>query len=276
MILAVFSARNEGFHLPFFLPHLAGWVDGFVALDDGSTDDTERILSREPKMLDILSNPKREDDGIVRERANRERLLRRAKALGARWVLCLDPDERLETRVLAKLVDVRARAERHGKPLVAFRLRELWDSPLHYRIDGLWGRKERVRFFEVPESITYEGVALHAPWYPDAHAGAGKTLRVPGNIYHLKMIRGRDRERRRRLYNELDPERRWQSVGYDYLTDEAGLTLNRIPPWRSYSASSIPPELRELRPKRSALDAARSEARRGLDAVRGIVRAARG
>jgi hypothetical protein len=277
MILAIFSARNEAYHLPFYLAHLAPHVDGFLALDDGSTDRTRAILEAQSNMLDVLANEPRPDDVVLREPENRRRLLFRARELGAKWVLCLDPDERLEERALERLDQLRHRAERERKPLVAFRLRELWDSPMHYRVDGVWGRKERVRFFAMPRSeLAYAGSALHGPWYPEEHAGPGKTYGVAANIYHLKMIRERDREERRRLYNRLDPERQWQRVGYDYLTDERGLRLNRIMPWRGYAPSSIPPDLRDLRPRRGARDVVLGEITRGIDALHGVVRVARG
>jgi len=49
------------------------------------------------------------------------------------------------------------------------------------------------------------------------------------------MMRWKDREERRNRYMKLDPEARWQpAVGYDYLTDERGLRLRRIPAGRRY------------------------------------------
>ncbi|MDX8451038.1 hypothetical protein, partial [Mesorhizobium captivum] len=42
------------------------------------------------------------------------------------------------------------------------------------------------------------------------------------------------RAARRDLYNLLDPDRRLQQVGYDYLADETGAVLEAIPPGRDY------------------------------------------
>jgi hypothetical protein len=55
------------------------------------------------------------------------------------------------------------------------------------------------------------------------------------NIYHLKMIAPVRRLGRRDLYKHLDPENRFQSMGYDYLADEHGMTLEEIPEHRQYS-----------------------------------------
>jgi hypothetical protein len=48
------------------------------------------------------------------------------------------------------------------------------------------------------------------------------------------MISPLRRAGRRNLYKHLDPEHRYQSIGYDYLTDEAGAQFEAIPPRRRY------------------------------------------
>ena len=46
-----------------------------------------------------------------------------------------------------------------------------------------------------------------------------------------------DREARKQKFKRLDPESRWQSIGYDYLTDETGLTLEPVPEVRDFRAT---------------------------------------
>ena len=48
------------------------------------------------------------------------------------------------------------------------------------------------------------------------------------------MISPARRAGRRDLYKHLDPEHRYQSIGYDYLTDEAGAQFEPIPPRSHY------------------------------------------
>ena len=48
------------------------------------------------------------------------------------------------------------------------------------------------------------------------------------------MMRAEDRAARRARYERLDPDRRWQSIGYAYLTDEAGIVLEQLPRGRDY------------------------------------------
>ncbi len=49
------------------------------------------------------------------------------------------------------------------------------------------------------------------------------------------MISAADRAARTARYKELDPEALYQSIGYDYLTDETGLLLEPIPPERGFA-----------------------------------------
>lgn len=51
MLYAVMCVRNEEYHLQSFLNHLRKYVDGFIDLDDGSSDKTLDILKNEPKMI---------------------------------------------------------------------------------------------------------------------------------------------------------------------------------------------------------------------------------
>ncbi|QNH33267.1 hypothetical protein [Aminobacter sp. MDW-2] len=71
---------------------------------------------------------------------------------------------------------------------------------------------------------------LHNLWHPK-NAGF-KELRSGLNLYHLKMIDPARRSARRDLL--LDPHRRDQAIGCDYLADETGVRLETIPADRSY------------------------------------------
>ncbi len=245
-LMGVMCVRNEARWLPGLLAHLEDHVDAFLAFDDGSTDGTRDVLARHPKMLDVIGNPPVENH-VWREDLNRARLLSHARELGAQWVLAIDPDERLELTLARNLRRVCDAAESFDKALVVFRNRELWDSPLHYRIDGLWGRKLRERLFRMPDAPTFGNFTrLHGPWHPHETEVHGRPAQWPGNIYHLKMVRRDWREARRDLYNGLDPTKEFQKwIGYDYLTNERGLALAKIPPWRSYDLSTLPDMLRD-------------------------------
>ena len=136
-------------------------------------------------------------------------LMEIVREMGADWVYYTAPDERLEYRAGAVLRDL---AERGKHDRYRLRLREMW-TPDSYRSDGVWGRKWRTRFYRPGTS--------------------GKGRNVDLNIYHLKMIEPENRKERARvhsLYNTWDNGSR----GFDYMTDERGLVLERIPADRGF------------------------------------------
>ena len=118
MLIAVMCVRNEEYHLPSFLNHIRDYVDGFVVLDDGSTDNTINILKNEEKMLKIIENPVTNKLNWD-EDTNRIKLLKEAfkvsKDKENTWVICCDPDERFEIRFLKRMKKILS--ERNCKSL---------------------------------------------------------------------------------------------------------------------------------------------------------------
>lgn len=241
----VMQLRNEERYLEGCLAHLREHVDGIIALDDGSTDATREILEREPSLLAVLHHSAR-GEHVWRERDNKRQLLQRARELDLDWVLCCDADERYERTFLENLKAIAGSFPPDQLVCIWVTLRELWNSPRQYRVDGIWGRKKRARFFRLPRVITFnDDQDLHGQWYPDQTRKNGRMLRIGHALYHLKSIHRDDRERRSAFYNRIDPERRFQPEGYDYLADEGDdLRLEAIPPGREYDYGTLPPDLR--------------------------------
>jgi len=244
-IACVMQLRNEAYWLPGCLDHLRGHVDAIVALDDGSTDATASLLAREPAVADVLSNPASAGH-VWRERDNKRRLVERTRALGFDWVLCCDADERYESAFLANLRGIASTVRPGGVVSIVVALKELWDSPRHYRQDGAWGAKTRARFFQVPARVAYDlDSDLHGQWYPDHLRKYGRHVPMDLRLYHLKSIRREDRIRRRDFYNAIDPQRRFQRAGYDYLADEpADRVVEPIEAGREYDYATLPEDLR--------------------------------
>jgi hypothetical protein len=208
--IAVFSFRYDAQLVPALIENLRPVVDGWISWDDRQaassfTGDTER----------------------------RKRLIQAAYDAGAQWVLAMDPDERLE-RAAAEIVPRLIRA-----PLTAswsFRLRELY-APDAYRVDGVWGEKRQSRLFRlfhhqfpIADKGSFQTAELHQPW---VSGGMGRR-HAELNLYHLKMITPERRQARSALYNALDPEARFQRIGYDYLADDSGAVLEKIAAGREY------------------------------------------
>ena len=204
-VVAVFSYRWDAHLVPGLIENLRGAVDGWIAWDDRN------------------SAP-----GFGDEPARRRALLAEARAAGARWVLAVDPDERFERgfadRLPALLAADRPAAWR-------FALRELYRRDA-YRVDGVWGQKRQLRLFTLDAAAPPSAKPVHGLWLPEEAPHAVRDADI--NLYHLKMITPERRRARAALYNRLDPERRMQPIGYDYLAEDSGAVLEPIPPGRDY------------------------------------------
>ena len=245
MIIAVMCVRNEEYHLPTFLKHLRKYVDGFVVLDDGSTDNTLDILKNEPKMLKIIKRPvtnKLDWD----EKGNRKKLLKEtykiSKDKDNTWVLCCDPDERFETRFLKRLRDLT-----NEKKVYGVHFRELFGDKNHYRCDGIWNGKLKYIFFPLSKKMDFDSTYIyrhHIPWY---YAEISNNLELlEYNLYHFKMLKSYDRLKRADLYNKLDPDKKMQPVGYDYLYDLNGIKLQKVKFKNRYDYKNIPDDLKKF------------------------------
>jgi len=204
-VLAIFSFRYDAHLVPDLIANLEPIVDGWVAFDD-----------------------RHGRDAFGDERQRLDALIGEARRLGADWVLAVDPDERFEAR-LAEGID---RLLHRRRPTVwSFQLREMF-TPTAYRTDGVWDGRLRNRLFPLLEDLRFDELPLHGHRVP---VGGRYRQRNSGfNLYHLRMIAPERRRLRRDLNKALDPERRLQEIGYDYLADDAGAVLEEIPRGRGY------------------------------------------
>jgi glycosyltransferase involved in cell wall biosynthesis len=233
-ILALLAFRNEMGYLPDWFESVRPLVDGIVALDDGSTDGSAEFVAAQPEVLQLLRVPPRADHAWD-DALNHRRLVEASWAHRPDWLLGLDADERLEAGFRRRAESEIARARRQGHRAYRVHVREIWDDPLLYRADGLWGKKSSARLFEARRDHEFHMQRLHCYWAPlNSRGGDGDFPQADLYLYHLKMLRAEDREARRSRYESLDPGRDFQSIGYSYLTDTEGLRLERIPAGREY------------------------------------------
>jgi glycosyltransferase involved in cell wall biosynthesis len=236
-ILALLACRNEMAWLPDYFESAfasaAPLVDGVVALDDGSTDGSADYLAGRPEVVRLVRLPPREDhlwdDGL-----NHRRLVEASWDLRPDWLLGLDADERLEHGFRERAEEEIARAAREGHRAYRIHIREIWDHPLQFRADGLWGKKSGSRLFEARRDHEFHQQRLHCHWAPLNSRENGDFPQADLFLYHLKMLTPESRAARRARYENLDPDRRFQTIGYSYLTDTEGIRLERIAPGREY------------------------------------------
>jgi hypothetical protein len=177
---------------------------------------------------------------VWEEPRNRRLLVEAAWRYHADWVVVVDADERLEQDFRRRAHAEIARAERDGNLAYHVKFRELWDRPDQYRADGIWGEKAQVRLFQARADHEFDERLLHGLWAPlNSRTDDGYPF-ADLIIYHLRMFSPQDRLARQARYKRLDPDGRYQAIGYDYLTDETGLKLEALPAGRSYQPLVTP------------------------------------
>lgn len=225
-IICIMCLYNEEANIEDCINHLYNYVDKFVIFDDGSTDNTVSILRKYDKVVSIIENKNKK---YWAERKNRETVLKEAYNISETkmpWVLCIDADERFEIRFLKNLRKITNKYS-GTKSVLNVYFRELWGSYKKYRVDGLWGEKMKGLLFQLDSKMTFDYESEHhIPWaYREI---INNQIVLNYNLYHLKMINKKDREDRKKLYKELDPNNKMQPVGYDYLTDAENIKLINI------------------------------------------------
>jgi glycosyltransferase involved in cell wall biosynthesis len=226
-IIALLAFRNEEKYLPGFFAHLRNYVSEFIVLDDNSNDRSLEIAQSQPRTTTITRKSEESHPDHFFEVDNRRTLLEKALTHEADWVLCCDADERYEMPFLEQLSSITG----HRRVAYALRVRDLWDSNAHYRVDGLWGGKLKfVLFPATPFSDYYPSHTLHTRWPPPDIPCRRKNF-LDYNIYHLLSLRREDRIARLQKFKAIDPDCRYQpKIGYDYLIDETNIAVQRIAP----------------------------------------------
>jgi len=174
----------------------------------------------------------KEGDFFKDEGKYRQLQYKLAKEKGGEWVVVLDPDERFEKGAAKKIKDIIKRYGNNADRLVLkFNFRELYE-PKKYRVDGVWGKKVRFAVFRLKNDNIYSDKQLHTPKEPQN--SDVKIIETDLNIYHLKHIKPELRKNRKDIYNKLDPQHKFQGIGYDYLDDETDMKLKGIAIGRGY------------------------------------------
>ena len=185
-VVCLLPVRNGEADLPGYLASVARFADAVVALDDGSTDGTRRLLAAAPLVQALLVNPPRADYRGWDDGANRARLLAAAAALAPDWVVSLDADERIAADDAAALRHFVATEARPGHAY-GFALHRMWGDLGQSVPTGHWV----YRLFAFAPGLAFPDKRLHFAPVPTA-IPRDRWLPTTLRIQHLGAVdRGR-------------------------------------------------------------------------------------
>lgn len=205
-LVACFGWKYEPEWLIEQLKENLSWVDDFAILDCRERDEL-----------------------WVHEGDYRLILREKAREMGADWILITSPDERWEKNA-GKIV--RSHIDNHKEnKILEVNLKELY-HPLWYRVDGIWGTKVRRRIYPLKDDqiMLYQPIQCSAMPQNEDY----EIVHIDVNVYHLKMIGSENRKVRAKVFKKLDPDKKYQDIGYDYLDEEKDAKLVRIKEDRMY------------------------------------------
>jgi glycosyltransferase involved in cell wall biosynthesis len=166
------------------LSRVSEFADEIVILvDQATTDNTEDICRRFPKVVSLAKEPPHE----YNEAWSRNRVLQMAFDRNPDWVYCFDADEVIERRA----VDRRDELTDPEDPSIMLWVQpiiQLWNTENTQRVDGLWGNFYQGRMFRVlpGQKIDNSNNLIHSgstPFTPsDRHGFSHFRILHYGNV----------------------------------------------------------------------------------------------
>jgi glycosyltransferase involved in cell wall biosynthesis len=271
-LLCLLPARNCAEELPGWFESVARFADGVVALDDGSTDETAELLAREPLVVELLRNPRRETAAGWDDAANRQRLLDAAHAQGAEWVMQLDADERVVADDAEALRSFVAHGAEPGRAY-GFRVYRMVGDETYDRA-GLWV----YRLFACEPGQRLPSRRLHLVPVPES-IERRDWRKTTFRIQHRAGLTEERRRRRVLKYEQADPEHEFQH-DYSALLEPPAVPRPWVarppefPPLADPHGTGLELDLEELQPGAPLLSAiviSRDDEDRIEAAVRSVV-----
>lgn len=256
-VIGMLRVRNEARWIGEVLEKAAPLVDGFVILDDGSTDGTADIARRHPKVLEYRHQTMPQTDEVRDKNA----LLQWTLSHAPDWILALDGDEIVEDAAPAILRHELAHLP-PGATRLGFSFLYMWDRADAFRVDGIYADLRHPRMFRVsglqgdPREWRFapsrHGSNFHCGSVPANHSG--KTHYVDLRIKHFGYFDPALRRRKKAFYVAKDPGH-GDSGYYDHLCNETGM---RLAGWQERAAEDIWLSAADPRPWMAALHQARN------------------
>lgn len=202
---------------------VASVVDHVIILNDRTIPEKWQGINQQAEVISVFGGVDKWNDY-----GNRLTLLARAAALGCQWVVWCDDDWTFPYLTKKALLEQIRDATERGCIGIQYRLREMWDST-HYRSDGMWNFKTKVAIQKNPlmdEMVHWRGNHLQP-----LHAmplQVGDIMEADCDVLHWGMCTEELRKDRCEKHKKLDPENKYQEIGYDYMLDYQGIELTPL------------------------------------------------
>jgi len=196
-IIALLPVKNEAWILPTFISSVEPIVDKIIAIDDGSTDDSKKILKNAGAL--VIDNPFSTRRGWA-EYKIRQKLLDLGREHGGTHFICIDADEALTTPFLTegkKLLSAMSPGDRYSLTWLS-----LWKNKSKYRDDeSVWGNLHKhvifcddgITNFINPENVDYNTDSGQRPHLvgPTPVVTGKKVKKIPlesGALLHYQFV----------------------------------------------------------------------------------------
>lgn len=186
MIVQITMTRNECFLLKELLPIWSKYADGFVFLNDDSTDDTAQFLEENKEKYNILSIINIKDDVLnvlKNESEVRQSLYDEARKFSNK-IICLDSDEYLDGSITKEQLE----SALDNSPDTVFYLQWVqYASKDTLRVDGAWKQNLTDRIGYYPERRLFPYRQMHSLHLPTANRS---TVIDPTHLFiaHLQWL----------------------------------------------------------------------------------------
>ena len=185
MIVQITMTRNELFLIKEMLEVWKDYADGFVFLDDRSTDGTYEFLIENKEKYNILSILKTniDNDKLVIETDLRQRLYDEALKYSNN-IICLDSDEYLDGTLLKKDLE---KVLDSNKDTVFYLHWIQYTDRNQIRVDGPWKTNFKDRIGSYENRAIFQPAQMHSTHLP--HTGKNLIIDKPFLfIAHLQWI----------------------------------------------------------------------------------------
>ena len=152
-IVALLPFKNEAWCLPSYLHNTLKVVDEIIAIDDGSIDDSAKILKDAGAKVYSADNLRNFNSGWS-EGSIRAELLKLGRESGGTHFVCLDADESFTNNFVE--ISKKSISELRPGEKIAMQWLALWKSYTHYRHDStVWSNNWKDFIVADSPELTY-------------------------------------------------------------------------------------------------------------------------